>query len=334
MEFRDLINRFVGFLSSNAYGKKARATREWFALDEETRKKLGPELTGRGYEIPTYSEKSKQKQRQVMIEYSYEEWGQLAENAWEVRKNDPTLSFSDLVKKAQTCLPKERRKKNIRPASYRVLIGLLQTRDEKLVEAATAAKAPPPPPTIIQKPLEELSEAELRTLIPRVMPLIDVEDYLQSFSPNQVFDMYPLPMLLTYLFGKGMEAWQHHQAGNNHTAKAILNCLQSIAAKDSPNGTAMNIKPVLPKVMVVGLLNDQKNHVYNSLSKRCNISFVDKERTANLPVSDKDVVVLMADFISHAIQNQVKGRITNGTKLVLHHGGVSKLIERIGGMLA
>jgi len=322
-----LIDRFIGLLDGGP-GKKRRATREWFELTDEEREKLAPELTGRGYPIPMRAKK-KQSTGKKIPPLTEDESQSLAEMMWEVRSMDPTLTFQELVGRTQEALPKEKRRKQVVAKHYPRVIEILKKIDGDHSRRATMETGKSK-----EEVLESLSDQDMQSLVPRVMPMIDIEAVIQSHPANQLLEYVPLPSIVTYLVMKGLDNWNDGQVKAGMMLKSAVSSLQVLAEKGEakPQGTIAQ-HAALPKIMVVGLLPDQQNIVYGAVGKKASLTFIDKNRATNIFTNNQNVVILMANFIDHGLQNHIKSRITNGTSMVIHHGGVSKLIERIQGLV-
>lgn len=87
----------------------------------------------------------------------------------------------------------------------------------------------------------------------------------------------------------------------------------------------------LPKVTVVGMLERQQNKLLEYLEGMADFNFVDKNRRSNVIPDGQDFVILMADFISHAIYAQAKK--ADCGQLIVHYGGVGKLAMKLSGLL-
>ena len=83
----------------------------------------------------------------------------------------------------------------------------------------------------------------------------------------------------------------------------------------------------LPKVTVIGMLDRQQNKLLEYLEGKADFNFVDKNRRSNFIPDGQDFVILMADFISHAIFTQAKN--SNCGQLIVHYGGVVKLAMKM-----
>jgi hypothetical protein len=90
----------------------------------------------------------------------------------------------------------------------------------------------------------------------------------------------------------------------------------------------------LPRVAVVGLLPEQQRVVEAKLKGRATFNFVDKIRQADAIPANQEIVVLAANFINHALQDQAKKKIAGtATKLVIHHGGIETMVRKLDALL-
>ncbi len=93
------------------------------------------------------------------------------------------------------------------------------------------------------------------------------------------------------------------------------------------------------RVTVIGLLPAQARSLEEKLKGRATFRFVDKtlsgRRRSAAFAGRQDVIVLSADFIGHAIQDNAR-RAAAGTDclVVIHHGCVAGMFRRLDALLA
>jgi len=327
-----LIDRFIGYMTSTSIGRQRRAIYEWMQLTEEERHQLGQELIDRGYSIPSY--KNKNKKPSPKIEYDEHDRALLARKVWEIRKNSPTLSFTSLITKAQDSLPREKHRKLINKNHFKWLARML-TENDAALEAARYKPITVPSQPIMSRDeiLNSITNHELTTLIPKVLSIVDLDDLLHRYSTDQILDAIKSPAIISWLVSQAIMAWSDAQIQTNVSIRSLMQTVLENASKHEGSQKS-EVVPSRIKIMIVGLLPDQQNVVYRAIGNAAKLTFLDKNQNSNIYTAHQNIVVVMADFISHSVQNQIKSKISNGTQLITHHGGISKLIERLTAILA
>ena len=347
------IDEIIGYFLSDKPGQKKWFTRKMNQLSEEEQDEVWSALQARGHSRPDESpQETEDRPARVQISWEDLEWDQLADLVWRARKNDPTETLIGLVKKVMPQFP-ENRRRNIRVLKE---IEPLQERLQKRDEAILAA-------------LEDFEIAKLRIVeledsqknIPsrdEVLGTLTDEEILHHYgqrvlhlySPDEILRQYPHEVLLSnvqpaelaaHTIKVGVEMFVENQ---RELVIAVRELTATVRQQPQPRTTTHGNKPPipmprpitgkLPKVTVVGLLPNQQAKVEERLSGRANFNFVDKNRKADGIPENQDVILLAANFISHAMQEAAKKRVSGtATKLIVHHGGVDMLVRKLDAIL-
>ncbi len=239
------------------------------------------------------------------------------------------------------------RQRNIRVNNeLKPLIERLKARDEELLSFQDECGR-------LKSRLQNTQEAPSRE---QILDSLDDEEIFLRFSdkvlhaltPHEVISQYPQEMLLEHIqlpdmagaLVRGLlESWSSSQAGSSELT-AVLNDMRALVAAGSNKPkmpTPQVSRPAterLPKVTVIGMKPNQMQEVQKRLGDRVNFNFVDKNRKADAIPAHQDVIVLWASFVKHAMQDQAKkAAASGGTKLIVHHGGVEKMIQEIESVL-
>lgn len=345
------IDEIVAYYLSDKPGQKKWFTRKMNQLPEDQQDEVWKVLEARGHSRPKEEDDEEEvRTPRVMISWEDSEWDQLAELVWRARKNDPTETLIGLVKKVMSHFP-EKRRRNIRVMKeVEPLRERLQKRDEAMLAA-----------------IEDFEIAKLRIIeleshqqkIPtrdEVLGTLTDEEILQHYgqrvlhlySPDEILRQYTPEILLSnvhtadiaaHALKAGVEMFLDTQ---RELVGAVRELTSTVAQqRTTTHGTTKPSMPMprpiptrLPKVTVVGLLANQQAKVQERLSGRANFNFVDKNRKADAIPENQDVIVLAANFISHAMQEAAKKRVNGtATKLVVHHGGVDMLVRKLDALL-
>lgn len=223
----------------------------------------------------------------------------LADIVWRMRKNEPLESVQILASKAMSQFPAERRHVN---TNFNFLAEYLKKRDEVLLEKeADLIK--------LEQKIKQLKEPSLAD----VMKSADLElvgiiynDLVSNAIKSSRSEPTPVssPVVIP--------------AGSNVTINV------------SPETTSSPAVPKKFKITIVGTKSDQNLKLKDKLSNKIEFTFIDKDRNNITFPSGQDAVLLWADFISHSIQDRVRKQLTKtGTKIIVHRGGLSNMIDRL-----
>lgn len=346
------IEEIIAYYVSDKPGHKKWFTRKMNQLSEEEQGEVWTALESRGYSRPEDAEESDEdKPSRQIVSWSDDEWDQLAEAVWRSRKNDPAETLIGLVKKVMPAFP-EARRRNIRVLNeIKPLIERLQRTDEEMLHKLEEGE-------LAKLRVEEL-ESQHQAVPTRedILGAMTDEEVLQQFgqrvlhlcSPEEILKEYPAETLLANLpiseiagqaIKSGVESFMDTQRELLDAVRELsattrqLNTAKSSAQRPSIPTPRPQPSLRLPKVTVVGLLANQQAKVKERLEGRANFNFVDKNRKADAIPADQDVILLAANFISHAMQDAAKKRVQGtNTRLVVHHGGVDMLVRKLDSLL-
>lgn len=344
------LDEIIGYYLSDKPGQKKWFTRKMNQLSEDEQNEVWKALEERGHRRPVEEETDERTPR-LMIQWEDAEWDQLSDLVWRARKNDPTETLIGLVKKVMSQFPEKRRRnirvlKEIEPLQQR-----LQKRDEEILaslEAYEYAKL-----RIIEleqhqqavpsrdEVLGTLTDEEiLQHYGQRVLHLYSPDDILKQYSPEVLLSNIQPADLAAQAIKTGVEMFLDTQKELVGAVRQLTAAVRQQQPRTTTHGNKPSIpmpRPIgskLPKVTVVGLLANQQAKVEERLSGRANFNFVDKNRKADGIPEGQDVILLAANFISHAMQSAAKKRVSGTTtKLVVHHGGVDMLVRKLDDIL-
>lgn len=247
------------------------------------------------------------KSRKGKVSWTDAEEEKIVELTANMRLSDITSPLVTLFERAQQQLPEHRRRcvkniKNMKAVADKVTLRLAQ------LKARANAPLPPPPAPAPRVPTQDevLSETPL--------------DRLLALSISRlVGDLGKL---------KEIEQGLTRLGRVESLLSKILICLPSNGNGGPHKEPQTEVKR--KKIAILGLLNSQMGEIQKSCGGLADLHFVSKDVSAP-SVSGSDCVVLMANFISHGMQEQVYSQVPRD-KVFLHHGGLStlkELLERI-----
>lgn len=343
------LDEIIGYYLSDKSGQKKWFTRKMNQLSEDEQNEVWKALEERGHRRPVEEETDERTPR-LMIQWEETEWDQLTDIVWRARKNDPSETLIGLVKKAMSQFPEKRRRnirvlKEIEPLQQR-----LQAKDEAILASLEAYE-------LAKLRIEELEvHQQAAPSRDEVLGTLTDEEILQHYgqrvlhlySPDEILRQYSPEVLLSNVQPADLAA-QAIKTGVEmflDTQKELVGAVRQLSAtveRQQPR-TITHGKPSmpmprpigskLPKVTVVGLLSNQQAKVEERLSGRANFNFVDKNRKADGIPENQDVILLAANFISHAMQEAAKKRVNGtATRLIVHHGGVDMLVRKLDAIL-
>lgn len=348
------IDEIVALGLSEKPGQKKWFTRKMKELSEDEQNEVWDKLEAQGRTRPDAPKKDAADDNgnkgRVVITWSEEEWDRLAQAVWRCRKNDPAATLVGLVRKAISGFPVERRR-NIRVVNeLKPLLERLTKLDEEYLEATEQAER-------LQQRVDQMREAQSKEQIladlsddevvdrfsNRVLSHLAPDDILKNYPPEALIEYIPLPDLVGYCVKTGLEMFTENQAMLTDTLQQLTDVVRrspqatpSRPTMPMPRPTPMPMPGTtkLPRVTVVGLLPEQQNKVESKLRGRANFNFVDKNRKADAIPDNQDFVVLAANFINHAVQEQAKKK-ASGTacRIIIHHGGIQTMVKKLQAVL-
>ena len=179
--------------------------------------------------------------------------------------NSSTLSPLEALRAAQTHLPASRKRAF---ASHSAAVGLIQELKSRVVKHVPKKKA-----IETHTPVESVPPA----------PLVDA-----PVMANTLDD-------LVNLIAKHIAQTFKSQI---HTAIKELEHEFKIPRHD-PTYVATGVHK--PKIVIIGLLNDQAHIVAREFSDKFELKFLDADKAVGLSPSDADAYLLMKNFIRHAV---------------------------------
>ncbi len=229
--------------------------------------------------------------------WSTAEIAQLAEILVPMRLSDPQPPLLTLLKKAQMQLPAHRR----RP---------MRTVGPELLQQ-------------LKVKLDWLHKKAL-TPLPELPKVPSPEEILAGLPPEKLLYSAIVSMM------QGMRDSQRQLAEAQEKFQALA---YRQLSHISPNGdSSINIpnKQKRVRVVVVGLLNNQQNHVKKALGGRLDLRFVSKDqKKPSFPEAEK--IVLCCDFIDHGWENAAFQKFPHD-QVIRHKGGISGLINILQGL--
>jgi len=353
------IDEIVAYYVSDKPGQKKWFTRKMNLLPEDQQKEVWTLLRAKGYAAPDDAQPQAAEEirpTRNLVSWSDEEWDQLAVLVWRARKNDPSETLIGLVKKVMVQFP-EHRRRTIRVLNeIKPLVERLQACDAKIetvsddlefsklriAELESQQQKIPSRDEI----LGTLTDEEiLQHYGERVLNLHSPDEILKQYSTDVLLSNIQTPDIVAYAFKAGVEMFLDSQREMVGAVRELTATVKQQASATSNNRTTTHgTKPSipmprptpskLPKVTIVGLLGNQQIKVEERLEGRANFNFVDKNRRVDAIPSGQDIVLLAANFISHALHAAAKKAVDGTTtRLIIHHGGVDMLVRKLDSLL-
>ena len=110
-------------------------------------------------------------------------------------------------------------------------------------------------------------------------------------------------------------------ASELHTQIRAVKELEHTFSVEKHNPEYESVKLFKPKIAIIGLLDDQVEHIKREFSNEFNIKFIDTDRAMGLKPTDADAYLLMKNFINHPLYRKYQGFANH----VLIDGGMSSL---------
>lgn len=335
------LQELVDMYATGKQGKRNWFTRRMKQRSASEQSRVWKELERLGHHRPDEG-LSEPKQSRTMIIWTEDEWDKLAELVWRMRKNSASDTLVSLAKRAMSQLPQDRQR-NIRVNNeLKPLIERLKAKDEELLRLEDECQS-------LRDRLKTTKEAPSREQV--IESLTDEEIYvhfsdrvLDALTPHEIISRYPKEMLMEHIelpdMASGLvrgllETWTASIREEDELVTVLRELKDQLATASGkkqkmPMPMPMpQVRTRLPKVTIIGMKSNQQQEVEKRLGDRCNFHFVDKNRKADAIPATQDVIVLWASFVTHAMQDQAKKAANGKTKLIVHHGGVEKMIGEI-----
>jgi len=201
-----------------------------------------------------------------------------------------------------------------------------------------------------------LSDEEvLKHFKKKVLDQIPEEDMIERYqsvvldylSPAEIVDQFEAEDILACLPTSSIVGYVVKQFVERFEGRwSPLESLGALLPSEPPTHTKLTPhKPTIPvvrtvappqkkKITIIGMLPKQVQITRNRLDKVADLNFVDKNYKTAINNSC-DIIVLWGSFASHAAQIQAqKKKSQSGCKMITHHGGVLKLIEKLESEIA
>lgn len=349
----EMLNLYTGNI-----GQKRWYTRKFRDLSDEEKKSVQAFLVEKGHTpeegfgTPPAAPVTKSR---TIITWDDVEWDQLAALVWAERQKNVTETVVGLVRKVMDSFPQGRRRNITASVEIKPLIERLSKLDEKYLAAATELEKTRKHTSELEsqvadlrrqlkeKPTKDdiihnLTEDEVVVYFgERHLAAATPDQVLKGFSPETLLSYVPFPDLMAQTIKSVFETWVEKQ---NQLTTAITEMTALMRQQQvKPNKPSMPMPkvgvPRLPRVVIVGLLGEQQLKLESKLKGRAQFHFVDKNRTSGDAIpGGQDIIVLAANFINHALQDQAKKRaVGTSTKLIVHHGGVETMVRKLNELL-
>jgi hypothetical protein len=341
-------DEMLDYFFSPLPGKRRWFDRKMRDLTAEQQVKVWAILESRGHPRPAAEPEAAANAR---VAWTEQEWDQLAKAVWHARRNEPTLTLLTLCGRAQDNLPPDRRRVIRATNEVKPLIERLQTIDKAYVAAANEVP-------VLQARLEKLANIPSKESIlaalsdeeifvhfsDKIMAMLSPDDVLKTYPAETLLGYVPIPVLLSHLATLGMEALQEREDRIVAALQDLKNTTPTkpLAASTSQRNVPLPgaaSSPSLPRVTILGLLPNQARVIEQKLSGMAQFNCVDKGRcdragSEAIPLK-QDIIVLMANFIGHHLTDTVKKQMAGtSTRLIVHHGGIDRIVRRLAEELA
>lgn len=332
------IEVLIGYIQSDIPQRRGLFKKEMRKLSTEKQDEIYEELERRNIDVP--KPKINRTRTYDPLPFTKEDWNEMANLAWKVRKNDPSLTITEIIKKIQLSFPEEKRRKIVKIPQYAPLMKRLSELDQKLEKDSKDISVLNEELSSLETKIltredvcNTLTDEELLANKEKFVQVLSIGDVFDNFSSEVILEAMPTRTIISSAIDRVLSTQENTGIIFRRFGDSIQELVEAIkstpvAKPVVPSQTVATIKKT--KVLICGLLPNQINQVEEAISdKKVAINFVDKNRTAGIDASTYNTVVLMANFISHSLQAMIKANISNKATLIIHHGGVSKLIERL-----
>jgi hypothetical protein len=320
-------------------------------LSEQDQQTVFAELQSRGHKIdsldfewdPIPSENGTGASK---IIWTDEEWDKLTDIVWGLRKNAPEDSIPDLCKRAMPQFPENRRRNIAAVKAVQPLIERLKAKDNNLLtikqeldNTRELLKTKSTPAMTREELLKTITDDDILTHFKqRILQLVTPDETLSLFPTETILANIPLPLILSHLIVTGADVFSQTQRGLTETVLELAEVVRQQGALQQQIRSQLSIpsatapKPTAVKITVVGLLSIQQQELSRAFNGKVAFRFVDKNRKPEpsaIP-DGQDVIILAANFISHAMQDAAKIKASGTkTRIVVVHGAVSAIRAKV-----
>jgi len=290
------------------------------------------------------------------IRYTDAEWDNLANIIFQMRQRHPLPPLIRLITRAiQQTFPANRRRKNSDATLRPILERIAQKEKDQQSQLATyhrykqtidtQGRLPSQEELVASLTDEELSGYKERLtaeiyqeaatnpppeLLEKIFEILPVSEVVAHYTPDELLGSIDLSIIVGRAAEGLTETW-------------MLKGLQSVLAATpipKPHATkhpAQSKPPAIPsptrirkpRVAILGCLPNQQNIIRERLKDRAELTFVEKSRGDNAIPDGQDVILHWARFARHSAQKYATEKAKDGCILIVHHGGISKIIEKI-----
>lgn len=256
------------------------------------------------------------------IVWTDEEWEKLADLVVRMRLNDPVPALYTLANKAMDSFPSDRRRKIQGAAFLGPLPELVSNKFKELQHAAEQAvklQQRLDESRTAEEILESLSDTEIIRLYgERFLNTMTPEELLSQLTPPQILEAFKTETLV----GEAARRFTEDLL-NNPVIRQI-----TIAGKPPVKQNLSPVKMRPPKVVFIGLKNNQQDLIRESLQHIADLRFVDKQRSASDVPKGADIYVVWTRFTSHDMGTVAKKYASPGC-YIQHTGGIEKMVESV-----
>lgn len=267
--------------------------------------------------------------RKIRIQWTEEEWDQMAEIVWKMEVNS-TDGLASLANRAQRQLPKDRQRPgSLTIASLQPLVERIQKRrrevrakaekTEELVARLTFFQDAPATKEAI---CDAITDEEIVTrFLPRVLRVMAPMDLVGTFQPEVLFDSVSTADLAAVVARRIVTDLQHPIEVTVNAAEARENPKPAVTPKS--NGRKR-------RILVVGIRDGNQQRIVNeSVGHLCDLRFLAANQVKRdmLPQS-VDAVLLWNKTIGHDSRDAVL-QAYPARMVSQHFGGVDQMVEKI-----
>jgi hypothetical protein len=261
--------------------------------------------------------------RRKIIRWTDEEWDQLAQLVWRMRKNDPGATLVSLSQRAIEQFPRARQRDITSSQQLKPLLNRLSEIDESM---STSVRQIIPR---LQEEIKDLRENRhtreelIQTMTDdeilhhfkgRVLELTPASQIIQQMDPDKILEQLSLERITKYTVKKLTEKTEEKTESYSNNSEASIEISEEKQESEQ-----------LKRIFVMGLLDEQASRIEKQFKDKLDIQCLPK-KIHSIPESG-DAYVLATGFISHKDQNRLKGKI-HSDKIYFANGGLTS-IKRI-----
>jgi hypothetical protein len=228
------------------------------------------------------------------IAWTEEEQRQIVEAACDILEKNSFVSFISLLREAQKTALFPNRIRNIQAITT---VPWFKPRVERVMkERQSVVKKQEAIPVVVSVNAESVSTDELLAEVLKRLLIKPMRNELQSwFESSHVVSRL-----------------------SSEIVSGLRGCFKQVESTNS-----VQAKPALRKILIVGLLNEQRQVVQKEWNDLLDLKFCEGNNPNLADLAKKsDVAVIMTKFISHGAQNTIKN---TGVQLAWCNGSVSDL---------